>query len=426
MPDEYRLARADRFEGWNEADLTTRHGYLGLEPADGVDQIHALKTDARATSNLNPLSATMRERNTTIDLLFDSLGTVNNGEIEPWLATSWDWTEPDASEQASTLTATVTLREDCQFHDGEPLTPEDVAFTYRFLEDTSLGRAPSSPAPRYQGHVDVINEISVDDDAVDGEYELLFSFEGGREAAKRAFTVPILPKHYWHDLVDGRAADGEFIAPQGRWIAVTGTTSRRSEAARSSSTVEPKTSNSASPDTRTTLRSVRTSISRADRRRTPIRYRPQQLVSDQAGRRRECGRDGLDALRIHVGRDSRHPGRRTVEIHLENLLPYRIQRPQRTLQQHALPTSGFAIDRQGSDRRGRVLRTRDPVATPVTDEWIPESLEWNGEDPVLRFLGSDGELNVEAAKATFESAGFRYDDNGRLLGGYWVRCLPRC
>jgi len=56
-----------------------------------------------------------------------------------------------------------------------------------------------------------------------------------------------------------------------------------------------------------------------------------------------------------------------------------------------------------------------PVATPVTDEWIPESLEWNGEDPVLRFLGSDGELNVEAAKATFESAGFRYDDNGRLL-----------
>jgi len=65
----------------------------------------------------------MRERNTTIDLLFDSLGTVNNGGIEPWLATSWDWTEPDASEQASTLTATVTLREDCQFHDGEPLTP---------------------------------------------------------------------------------------------------------------------------------------------------------------------------------------------------------------------------------------------------------------------------------------------------------------
>jgi len=81
---------------------------------------------------------------------------------------------------------------------------------------------------------------------------------------------------------------------------------------------------------------------------------------------------------------------------------------------------------KGSDRRGRVLRTRDPVATPVTDEWIPESLEWNGEDPVLRFLGSDGELNVEAAKATFESAGFRYDDNGRLLGGYQVRCLPRC
>jgi peptide/nickel transport system substrate-binding protein len=419
MPDEYRLARADRFEGWNEADLTTRHGYLGLEPADGVDQIHALKTDARATSNLNPLSATMRERNTTIDLLFDSLGTVNNGEIEPWLATSWDWTEPDASEQASTLTATVTLREDCQFHDGEPLTPEDVAFTYRFLEDTSLGRAPSSPAPRYQGHVDVINEISVDDDAVDGEYELLFSFEGGREAAKRAFTVPILPKHYWHDLVDGRAADGEFIAPQGRWIAVTG------------DHIPPVGSGPFQFDSRTQDEQLRLT-----------RY------EDHFTLREDVNLPGptVDELRFDIAPSSSSAIRQVADgnadVTASMLSAYTLDAIPDTPDVEQLKSTsrtfyhiGFNVRNapfSNTHFRRAVSQLIDkeaivedvfyghatPVATPVTDEWIPESLEWNGEDPVLRFLGSDGELNVEAAKATFESAGFRYDDNGRLLGGY--------
>ncbi len=59
-----------------------------------------------------------------------------------------------------------------------------------------------------------------------------------------------------------------------------------------------------------------------------------------------------------------------------------------------------------------------PVATPVSDEWVPERLQWDGDDPVTPFAGADGDLNVEAAKVAFERAGFRYDDNGRLLGGY--------
>jgi len=55
-----------------------------------------------------------------------------------------------------------------------------------------------------------------------------------------------------------------------------------------------------------------------------------------------------------------------------------------------------------------------PVATPVTEQWVPDSLAWDGRDPETPFLGSDGEVNVRAARAAFEDAGFRYDDQDRL------------
>ncbi|QLK25566.1 ABC transporter substrate-binding protein [Natrinema zhouii] len=419
MPDEHRVARAGRFDGWDEADLSTRHGYLGLEPADGVNQLHALKNDARATNNLNPLSATMRERNTTIDLLFDSLATVNNGEVEQWLAKSWDWTEPDDSDPESNLTATVTLHEDCQFHDGEPLTAEDVAFTYRFLKDTSLGRTPtSSPAPRYQGHVNVIDNISIDDDAVDGMYELQFSFNGSRETAKRAFTVPILPKHYWHDLVDRRASSGDFTAPQGRWLAVTG------------NHIPPIGSGPFQFDSRT-----------ADEELRLTRYEDHFTLRDD----NELPEPTVDELRFDIDPSSASSIRRvaggSADVTASVLAAYtigaipdtsdieRLQTPSQTFYHLGFNVRNAPFSNTHFRRAITQLIDKEaiakevfygnatPVATPVTDEWVPESLEWNGEDPVMPFVGSDGELNVEAAKASFETAGFRYDDNGRLLGG---------
>jgi len=55
-----------------------------------------------------------------------------------------------------------------------------------------------------------------------------------------------------------------------------------------------------------------------------------------------------------------------------------------------------------------------PVATPVIDEWVPESLEWDGSDPETPFLGADGEVNANAVQLAFEDAGFRYDEQDRL------------
>ena len=57
-------------------------------------------------------------------------------EPEPWLAESWAWS-PDG------LTLTFTLRGDVTFHDGSPLTADDVAFSllaYRDDYDSAMAR----------------------------------------------------------------------------------------------------------------------------------------------------------------------------------------------------------------------------------------------------------------------------------------------
>ncbi|MFI2363650.1 ABC transporter substrate-binding protein [Promicromonospora sp. NPDC019610] len=72
--------------------------------------------------------------------LYDQLTTLNaDGEIEPSVATAWtpndDFTE-----------WTFTLRDDVVFHNGEPLTAEDVAFSYNQVLAT-----PDSDIRGYMG-----------------------------------------------------------------------------------------------------------------------------------------------------------------------------------------------------------------------------------------------------------------------------------
>ncbi|WP_226481701.1 ABC transporter substrate-binding protein [Natrinema amylolyticum] len=421
IPEEHRVARANRFDGWSGGNLATRHGYLGLEPADGVDRLHALVTDSRMTRNLNPLSATLRNRGTTIDLLYDSLGTEHEGDVKPWLAESWEFAEVTSDSDSETAdgvpmrTATITLREACQFHDGEPVTAEDVAFTYKFLSDTSWGRAPvPSPAPRYRGHADVIEEVTVDDDR-----ELTVTVTGGRETVERAFTVPILPRHVWLELIDQYATGGDFTAPQGRWSVVSG------------NNIPPVGSgpfqfDSRSEDESLVLQRFEEHFTLRDDVELPeptveeVQFSVDPASNSSITRVEDGGADVtatmLNAHSVPTIPDSpdlehlRSPSRAFYHLgfNVRNA-PFSNPHVRRAVTQ-LLDKEAIATD--------VFYEKATPVATPVTDEWVPGSLEWSGDDPVTPFAGTDGDLNVEAAKVAFERAGFRYDDNGRLLGGY--------
>ncbi|TNC16436.1 ABC transporter substrate-binding protein [Methylobacterium terricola] len=77
--------------------------------------------------NLSPYHNSLREgvilsRNVWDTLLYRDPKT---GQQQPMLATAWTWVDP--------LTLDLTIRDGVTFHNGDPLTPEDVAFTFNYV-----------------------------------------------------------------------------------------------------------------------------------------------------------------------------------------------------------------------------------------------------------------------------------------------------
>ena len=79
-----------------------------------------------------------------------------------------------------------TLRPEARWHDGQPITPEDVIFSLETL------KAKGAPFYRfYYASVDKVEKI--------GSHRVLFTFVPGdnRELPLIIGQMPILPKHYW-------------------------------------------------------------------------------------------------------------------------------------------------------------------------------------------------------------------------------------
>ena len=198
-PDEPRATRTDRFSDWASPSLEYPLGYLSLEyeetepdddRAEGVLYIGI--NDRRPTRNLNPFAVEFRDRGVVTGLIYDPLGRRIGGSIEPWLAESWEWGGTENRPRA-----TVRLREGLTWHDGEPITADDVAFTYRFVEDTTMepDEPPVVPSPRFRTQSTLVDSIDVVDD-----HEIEVQFVGARRSiAERAFAIQIVPEHVWEE-----------------------------------------------------------------------------------------------------------------------------------------------------------------------------------------------------------------------------------
>ncbi len=81
--------------------------------------------------------------------------------------------------------ATFGLRPTARFHDGKPMTPDDVVFSFEALKVSS---------PSYSG--DYKNVIKAEKT---GPNEVKFSFDvtGNRELPNIVSQLPVLPKHWW-------------------------------------------------------------------------------------------------------------------------------------------------------------------------------------------------------------------------------------
>ena len=200
-PDEPRAVRTDRFGGWTSPSLEYPLGYLSLEYEEIEDDdrdegvLYIGLNDRRPTRNLNPFAVEFRDRGVITGLLYDPLGRRIGGSVEPWLAEGWEWGGTEERPRA-----TIRLREELSWHDDEPITAEDVAFTYEFIADTTMEpqEDPVVPSPRFRTQSTLVDSINVVDDR-----ELDVHFTAARESiAERAFTVPIVPRHVWEEQTE--------------------------------------------------------------------------------------------------------------------------------------------------------------------------------------------------------------------------------
>ncbi|MEA2902216.1 MAG: peptide/nickel transport system substrate-binding protein [Actinomycetota bacterium] len=166
-------------------------------PAQGDGRVERVRVAARPGSYPTPIGA-RRQGQLQSTLLFDTLVWKDStGDVIPWLASSWA-RSPDGTE------ITFTIRDGVRWHDGMPLTVDDVVFSYQYLM-----KPPGQAAAGILGAVFVGNLQEVVAVAPD---QVVFRMKRpwAPFLPQIAGIVRIIPKHIWETVTDPIA----FTGPQ--------------------------------------------------------------------------------------------------------------------------------------------------------------------------------------------------------------------
>jgi len=190
MPILHRnLVHAYRSDLWTGARATIAEGlggfwnFMGIQSRTGKTQLRF--GEPIAVHTLNPSVAIASQDITSIHLIYDKLMRLDeNGKPIPWCAES-------VNPGADGLTYDVRLRPGLNFHDGQPLTAEDVAFSYTFFKANKGSRFYTWS--RAADGVDVVDARQV-------RFRLRSPYAAFE--ANSLALVPILPKYIWKDVSD--------------------------------------------------------------------------------------------------------------------------------------------------------------------------------------------------------------------------------
>ncbi|GAB7009906.1 hypothetical protein JCM31271_18490 [Halorubrum trueperi] len=409
-------------DGTTADGTTTNETTVEAEAADGDATLRLVTTDERITQNWNPIAAEYRHYGTFTSLLYDRLALLDDGEVIPWLAADWGLIDDETIE--------ITLR-DAQWHDGSPVTADDVAFTYEFLRDTSMGSVETPiPTPTFRGRSSVVTSTSVVDDAT----VRLTIGDVNEAVGVRALQVPILPKDVWEERTDLATIAGfEFDIE----------------------TTEAVVSNNEEPIGSGPVRFVETTPEESvvfERNPDHFLVRPDTSTGDTPGPRaripeRFHGKPAFDRLEIGVmGSDIaavQAVGDGFADATVSNLGPDSVPRIGREADARLVTGRSGGFYHVGyNTRRAPLSNPRfrgilaslidkeslvetafngyaEAAASPLaaSPEWVPDDLRWedDGEDPVFPFAGESGSLDAEDARSRLRDAGYRFDDDGRLL-----------
>jgi peptide/nickel transport system substrate-binding protein len=118
-------------------------------------------------------------------LIFDTLTWKDEDGVIPWLADSWSTSEDGKAW-------TFKLREGVEWHDGQPLTAEDVKFSFEY------GKSHISISSWFAALADVESvEVSGEDEVIVYLSRPVASFHNDI-----AGNMPIIPKHIWEGVED--------------------------------------------------------------------------------------------------------------------------------------------------------------------------------------------------------------------------------
>lgn len=137
---------------------------------------------------INPLDLKSTMDRRSLRLIYDSLYRINvEGLPEPWAA--------ESGEKVDDTTFKVTLRDGMQWHDGEPVTAEDVAFSFEYMRENS---------PTQGAKLNVLEsaEVTADNEVTFNLKKPFAPFI--HNGLGRTF---IIPKHIWKDVPDSVDAD---------------------------------------------------------------------------------------------------------------------------------------------------------------------------------------------------------------------------
>lgn len=136
-----------------------------------------------APQYLNPLLADDNPVDRQLnELIFDGLTRYEGGELMPALASNWEISEDGR-------TVRFELRDDVVWHDGEPFTAEDVAFTYALMQDEDFPGDPARQRLWQSLDIRVVTSELI-------EFELREPYAGFLDAT----TTGVLPAHLLADI----------------------------------------------------------------------------------------------------------------------------------------------------------------------------------------------------------------------------------
>lgn len=125
--------------------------------------------------------------------VFDSLLEAGTEGFIPWMAEDWSLSEDN-------LTYTFTLHEGITWHDGQPVTTDDIAFSIDYY----------SVYPNSGGNLFTADSSIVDSYEVVDERTIKITVAKALSTnTENIGTLPIIPKHIWENVEDPYNYDGD-------------------------------------------------------------------------------------------------------------------------------------------------------------------------------------------------------------------------